>query len=251
MIQNKITQATAVLHWSSKRINRVVHSSSAAETIAMTKLFSSIYLARRLLSELCGRRVAGLQCVALTDNQALFSNIMHLKANSDDYRLHSDVIELRQSIEQEKTVQEVRYVPSSQNISDCLTKSTKNGFMLLQIVRTGQYELPGGTRIRNTTLSAVRTWNELMRVEQQESDLSETSEKLQAGNKSQKPGETTPVLYSIAVKTGYQSSSSAPQSSSLSSRPATSRTIKRRPRRDTRTCPGKSLSRLRNFAEKS
>ena len=68
---------------------------------------------------MCGKRAAGLECVALTDNQALFDNIMYLKANSDDYHLHSDIIELRQSIEQDKTVQEVRYVPSSQNISNC------------------------------------------------------------------------------------------------------------------------------------
>ena len=216
MLQNKNTQAAAVLHWASKKINRVVHSSYAAETLAMQKLFSTIYLARRLIAEMCGKRAAGLECVALTDNQALFDNIMYLKANSDDYRLHSDIIELRQSIEQDKTVQEVRYVPSSQNISDCLTKSTKNGFMLLQIVRTGQYELPGGTKIRNTTLSAVRTWNELMRVEQQESERSEITQRLDKSQISQEEATVskepaTRVLYSTAVQSGGLSSSSAPQ----------------------------------------
>ena len=173
MILNKETMAASVIHWASKKIERVVHSSSAAETIAMQKMFSTIYLIRRTLKDMCGTRIKFLQCVALTDNQGLFSNIHHLKSTSEDYRLHSDIIELRQSIEQEKTVQEVRYVHSSQNLADCLTKVTKSGHMLLQLVRTGQYDLPGGTRVRDTTMTNVRTWNQLMRVEQQDPDLAE------------------------------------------------------------------------------
>ena len=175
MLVNKHNKAAAVLHWSSKKIERVVHSSTAAETLAMQKMFSTIYLVRRILSEMCGERTKDLQCVALTDNQALFSNLHHIKANSDDYRLQSDIIELRQSIEEEKTVQEIRYVHSSENIADCLTKTTKSGHMLLQIVRTGQYDLPGGTRVRDSTMTAVRTWNQLMRAEQQDPDLAETN----------------------------------------------------------------------------
>ena len=121
----------------------------------MQKMFSTIYLIRRILTEMCGTRVRSLQCVALTDNQGLFSTFHHLKSTSEDYRLHSDIIELRQSIEQEKTVQEVHYIHSSQNLVDCLTKVTKSSHMLLQLVSTGQYNLPGGTRLRDTTITNV------------------------------------------------------------------------------------------------
>ena len=107
-----------------------------------------------------------MQCVALKDNQGLFSNIHHLKSNVEDYRLQADILELRKSIEQEKTVQEVRYVHSSLNIADALTKTTKTGAMLLQLVQTGQYDLPGGTYVRDSTMTSVRTWNELIRKEQ-------------------------------------------------------------------------------------
>merc|ERR1712142_623029 len=69
---------------------------------------------------------------------------------------------------QEKTVQEVRYVHPSLNIADALTKSTKTGIMLLQLVQTGQYELPGGTTVGSSTTSSAKTWPELMQVEQQE-----------------------------------------------------------------------------------
>lgn len=174
LLLNKHTKAAAVLHWSSKKIERVVHSSTAAETLSMQKMFSTIFLVRKILTEMCGNRVRDLNCVALTDNQPLFSNLHHIKANSEDYRLQADIIELRQSIEQEKTVQEVRYVHTSQNIADCLTKTTKSGHMLLQVVRTGQYDLPGGTVVRDSTLTSVRTWNQLMRAEHQDPDLAES-----------------------------------------------------------------------------
>ena len=74
-------------------------------------------------------------------------------------------------------MQEVRYVHSSLNIADALTKSTKTGVMLLQLVQTGQYDLPGGTFIRDSTMSSVRTWNELMQVEQQEGRSQEEVDK--------------------------------------------------------------------------
>ena len=43
MIINKNTLATSTIHWASKKIERVVHSSAAAETIAMQKMFSTIF----------------------------------------------------------------------------------------------------------------------------------------------------------------------------------------------------------------
>ena len=36
----------------------------------------------------------------------------------------------------------------------------------LQLVQTGQYDLPGGTFVRDSTMTSVRTWNELIRKEQ-------------------------------------------------------------------------------------
>ena len=165
ILMNKHSQAASVLHWSSKKIDRVCQSSSAAETIALEKLFSTIYFTRNLLRELCGERVKDLKCIAMTDNQALYSNIHHLKSNTEDFRLQSDIISIRQSIENDKIVQELRYCHSEENISDCLTKVTKNGIMLLNIVRTGIFNPPGGTIVRDSTMLAVRTWNQLIQAE--------------------------------------------------------------------------------------
>ena len=182
MIINRNTLATSTIHWASKKIERVVHSSAAAETIAMQKMFSTIFFVRKVLEELCGQRVENLQCVALTNNQGLFSNIHHLKSTVDDFRLHSDILELRQSIEQEKTVQEVRYVHPSLNIADPLTKSTKTGAMLLQLIQTGQYDLPGGTVIKDLMMTSTGTWKDLIRVEQWGEESQDEAEETDTNN---------------------------------------------------------------------
>ena len=54
----------------------------------------------------------------MTDNQALFSNVHHLKGNMDDYRLQTEVLAIRQSIEVDKIAQELRYCLSEENIAD-------------------------------------------------------------------------------------------------------------------------------------
>ena len=52
IFMNKNTHAASVLLWSSKKINRICHSSIATETIAVHKMFSSFYFTRQLLEEL-------------------------------------------------------------------------------------------------------------------------------------------------------------------------------------------------------
>ena len=142
----------------------------------MQKMFSTIHFIRKIIMDMCGARVKDLKCIALMDNQGLFSNIHYLKSNVEDFCLHTDIIALRQSIEQEKTVQEVRYVQSSTNLDNCLTKARKTGILLLQVVRSGQYDLPRGTRIRGSTMTPVRTWNDLTRVEAQAEEPAKTDE---------------------------------------------------------------------------
>ena len=52
IFMNKNTHSDSVLLWSSKKIDRICHSSTATETIAVHKMFSSFYFTRQLLEEL-------------------------------------------------------------------------------------------------------------------------------------------------------------------------------------------------------
>ena len=53
----------------------------------MRGMFDTVFFVRKVLEEMCGKRVKNLQCVALTDNQGLLSNIYNIKSNAEDYGL--------------------------------------------------------------------------------------------------------------------------------------------------------------------
>ena len=166
MLINKETNAATILHWSSRKIERVVSSSLAAETLSLQQLSSNMYFVMSLLKELCGESVKELKGLALTDNQDLFSCIHNIKS-CDDKRLLSDIISIRQAIHNDKTIAEVRYVPSTDMIADCLTKATKNNRDLMTILRTGYYQVPGGAMLRDSTQLSIKTWQELITAERE------------------------------------------------------------------------------------
>ena len=170
MLVNKTTEAAAVVHWSSKKITRVVSSSLAAETLALQQMTGTLFLVRQILEGLCGSQANRIPCLALTDSKNLWSCIHNISSCSDN-RLQADVINIRQAIHDDQTIQEVRYIHSSQMLADCLTKQTNlTGQMLLNTVRTGTYTVPGGTALRDSTLTSVKTWDQLMSAEQQDED---------------------------------------------------------------------------------
>ena len=170
LLVNKTTEAAAVVHWSSKKITRVVSSSLAAETLGLQQMTGTLYLVRQILEGLCGTQASQIPCLALTDSKNLWSCIHNISSCSDN-RLQADVINIRQAIHDDQTIQEVRYIHSSQMLADCLTKQTNlTGQMLLNTVRTGTYTVPGGTTLRDSTLTSVKTWDQLMSAEKQDND---------------------------------------------------------------------------------
>ena len=75
------------------------------------------------------------------------------------------LLQLGRAIFEDKTISKVRYVESSLMIADCLTKVTKSGKDLIEVVRSGYYSIPGGNKVRDSTQIAVKTWNQLVQAE--------------------------------------------------------------------------------------
>lgn len=164
MLVNKHTSRAAVLTWSSKKIDRVCTSSLAAETLSLQKLLGNMFYVRQILKQMFGSKADNIPGIALTDNQDLYSCVHNLKA-CEDKRLLADIINIKQSIVDDQTINELRYIPKEVMVADCLTKTGKLGEDLLQIVRTGVYNIPGGVRIRDSTKLNIRTWQQLMNAE--------------------------------------------------------------------------------------
>ena len=111
-----------------------------------------------------GSKADEIPGLALTDNQDLYSCVHNIKA-CDDKRLLADIINIKQAIVDDKTIQELRYIPKDLMIADCLTKTGRLGEDLLKVVKTGVYHIPGGVTIRDSTKLNIRTWQQLMNAE--------------------------------------------------------------------------------------
>ena len=64
---------------------------------------------------------------------------------------------------------------SNQMLADCLTKVTKSGEDLVSVLRQGVYHIPGGVNVRDSTLTAVKTWRQLVEAEKGAIDEDETA----------------------------------------------------------------------------
>ena len=69
MLINKHTKAASTIYWTSNKIERKIKSKMEAEAIAMQKMFDVLLFTKRVLTELCGKGVSYLQCVAFSSNQ--------------------------------------------------------------------------------------------------------------------------------------------------------------------------------------
>ena len=164
MLVNKHTSRASVLSWSSKKIDRVCTSSFAAETLSLQKLTGNMFYVRQILKQMFGSKADTIPGLALTDNQDLYSCVHNLKP-CEDKRLLADIINIKQAIVDDKTIQELRYIPKDLMIADCLTKTGRLGEDLLKVVRTGVFHIPGGVTIRDSTKLNIRTWQQLMNAE--------------------------------------------------------------------------------------
>ena len=142
MLVNRDTGRTCILSWKSKKIRRKVSSSLAGETLAMVMAFGELIYTRSVLRFILGGRVDKIPSVVFTDSNNLFKSV-YSTSQVDDSWLIADMASLKDALE-EGTVSEVRLVPGNLMIANCLTKAGASGDGLLQILRSGMYDVPGG-----------------------------------------------------------------------------------------------------------
>ena len=128
MLCNKRTNACCVLVWKSKKIRRKVINTLAGEALAMIGVF--------------GTRANDIPTLVLSDCKNLTQAIKSTSLVEDPW-LIPDIAVIKDALE-DKTVSEVRWVSSKDMMADCLTKAGASGSSLMQVLESGQYEVPGG-----------------------------------------------------------------------------------------------------------
>ena len=109
----------------------------AAECLAMVDAVDAAFLIKSLLEELllCQNSI---KIVSIIDNKSLFDALYSTKT-IEDKRLSVDVAAVREKLNNGE-IAEVKWVESSKQIADCLTKSGASAERLIAILKKGEIE---------------------------------------------------------------------------------------------------------------
>lgn len=120
----------AMLHYSSKKSNRVTRSSMAAETLAFVDSFDNAVLIKHDLQRMLSKDIPILM---LTDSEPLF-RVLTRSRYTTERRLEIDIAAAREAYGK-REISNVAWIHSHDNLADDLTKINGNG-TLTQFLHT-------------------------------------------------------------------------------------------------------------------
>lgn len=126
-----------LLSWKSKRIRRVVRSTLAAETLAMSDGLDTAFFLATLWNEVLfgNPELPCLPIEVYTDNCSLCAAV-HSCKNVIDKRLRIDIGSLREMMQQHRV--SVSWVSTDEQLADCLTKNSASSVSLSLVLDNGQ-----------------------------------------------------------------------------------------------------------------
>ena len=134
LLRNTSKGVSCVLNWRSKKLKRVVSSSTAAEALAANDTLDAIVYVKSVLKELLGGEAEKIPIQLVTDSRNLHKAVLSLTL-IENPRLRTDISKLQESLK-EKELYEFMCVPGKEMMADVLTKNGASGFGLMKVLRT-------------------------------------------------------------------------------------------------------------------
>lgn len=126
------------ISWQSKRIKRIVRSTLAGETLAMSEGIDGAIFLSTLFSELSNGSIARpVPIICVTDNFSLVDAIRSTKSVTEK-RLRLEISSIKELI-QTKKVYQVLWSETKDQLADCLTKKGASSALLLKALHEGQW----------------------------------------------------------------------------------------------------------------
>ena len=122
-----------LLSWRCRCPKRIVKSTLAGETLALTDLVDELVVMRETVRRMTG---TAPRTIARTDCMSLHHHIMKGKQVSEK-RLHVELSMLKEVVEKKEC--EIEWVDTAEQLSDCLTKHMV-AHRLLAVIRTGRLD---------------------------------------------------------------------------------------------------------------
>ena len=126
-----------LVQWQSKRINRVVRSSLAAETLAMSDGFDSAVYISVLLSELYPELNSFKIPIDIYTNNKSLHDAIHSEKYVSEKQLRIDIGALKELIVQNKSTR-ILWAKSKNQPANCLMKCTTDNSRLIETMNISQ-----------------------------------------------------------------------------------------------------------------
>ena len=125
-----------LISWKTRKLTRICRSAKAAETLALEEAVDDAVNTARLLREIYEGKIdfkspSQLPVTCATDNKSLWENI-HNSRQCEEKLLRNSIASLKQLIDF-KMIEDVLWVPTNEQLADCLTKKGNNAKWLLSV----------------------------------------------------------------------------------------------------------------------
>ena len=132
LLCNKDTKLSCVVSWKSKKLKRVVSSSTAAEALAVNDTLDEMVYIRSVLSEIFGGAVE-IPMELITDSRNLYQSV-HSSTLVENPRLRLDVAKLQESIKSGE-LSDFKHESGKSMLANVLTKKGASPVQLLSVLR--------------------------------------------------------------------------------------------------------------------
>ena len=127
------------LNWQSKRIRRVVRSSLAAETLALSDALDDAVYMMKLFLEIMFNNYYKISIEIVIDNKSLYESLFS-KKNVIEKCLRIDIAFIKENIDS-KIVSKVHLVSSRNQQANVLTKKGASSIELLNVIKSGSIHI--------------------------------------------------------------------------------------------------------------
>ena len=125
-----------LISWKTRKINRICRSVKAAETLALEEAVDEAVNTAPLIKEIYEGKIdlkqpSQIPVICATDSKSLWENV-HNTRQCEEKLLRNSIASIKQLIEF-KFVEDVLWVPTTEQLADCLTKKGQNSKWLLAV----------------------------------------------------------------------------------------------------------------------
>ena len=128
------------LSWHAGKVKRVVRSTLAAETLALSEGIENAFYLKGIFKAMLGTALSDLPVRAIVDNKSLVE-AAHSTKLVDDKRLRIDIGSIKECLDRNQ-LSSLTWCPGEAQIANCLTKRGASGIKLLTVLQSGKLDVP-------------------------------------------------------------------------------------------------------------